>query len=183
MGAEAAAGRRGLMRTFATLVVLLAAVAATHADAAGKSKLSVKDAAALASYRLDLEGVRKVAAATRDFRRIEKMSPGLKEKLETPEGEGPQSLDDSVKRIESVPQAVRVLKRNRISARDFLLTTMTLFGATMMANVEKETGQPASLPESLSRENVNFVKMNEEEVAKLAPQIFQSGEGKGFGSR
>lgn len=156
----------------------LAAAMAGGAYGAAKSKLSASDTAAFASFRLSLEGVRKVAAANRDFRRIEKMSPGLKEKLETPEGEGPQSLDDSVRRIEGVPQAVHVLKRNHITARDYLLTTITLFGATMMASVEKETGQPASLPDSLARENVNFVKMNEEELAKLGPEIFQTTEGK-----
>ena len=170
-----AARRRGLMKV-ALALAFLAAMAGGAVHAAPKSKLSAQDAAALASFRLDLEGVRKVAAATRDFRRIEKMSPGLKEKLETKEGSGPETLDESIKRIEAVPQAAAVLKKNHISARDFVLTTMTLFGATMMADVEKETGQPASLPESLSRENVNFVKMNEEELAKLAPEIFQTGE-------
>lgn len=142
-----------------SLAVLLALPLAA---AEKKPRVSDADTKTLAAYRLDMGNIRKTVDVTVEFYELSEKDRGLEERTHSRPNE---TIQDSVRRLESEPKAMAVLKAHGLSARDYVLTSFVWLAATMVAVVEKDgTGK---LPPEVSRENVSFVKAHKAELEPL----------------
>jgi hypothetical protein len=148
------------------LLTLTLATSLPLAAAGRKADANDPDLKALAAYRLEMSNVKKVGAAMKEFEALSEKDPSLAKTANV----NAKTLDETVKKIEAEPRAMAVLKRNGLSARDYVMTTMTLMTAGMVAAFEKAGTKMNGLPPGVSQANVDFVKAHEKEIQALTPE-------------
>jgi hypothetical protein len=145
------------------LAVSLAVLLASPLLAAEKkTRNSEADTKALAAYRLDMGNIKKTADVTAELFELAEKDHGLEDRVRSrPE----EAIQDSVRRVESEPKAMAVLKAHGLSAKDYVLTSFVWIGATVFAALDKDG--TAKLPPEISRENASFVKAHKAELEPL----------------
>jgi hypothetical protein len=177
-------------RSFLFAAILLATAACGPADDAARSDAggaapageagaaapasSGDDLADVTSYRLTMDKLDKFYAAQRNLAlKAKAMSPEEREAMrrdDSDEASGSGSLDDLVRRIESVPQMRDAIRDAGLSPREYAVLTMSLLQSGMAASVIKM--RPKDDPDSLAREmqanieNVRFVQEHEAELTR-----------------
>lgn len=106
------------------------------------------------NYLLTVAAMNKVEAVYREFAAVVKADPAVAEQLaalepeETPDEPGLPSLDDAVRRMESVPQLAQAAKHAGIPMRELVLFNYTLMGTAMASSLDSAMGGGTELPEA-----------------------------------
>ena len=150
----------------ATLALLVTIVGvATPGWAQGKATAAA-DMKELASYRLTMDLVNRVARAT------SAMAPAMKDAPDLFSDE--QSLGDMEKVVKQVPAMVDALGKENITPREYAKFTLAMIQASLAAALQKG-GSP--LPESVAPENVKFVIDHEAEIQKIQQSMWGGAAG------
>jgi hypothetical protein len=162
----AAAGLFGLM---------LSLPQQAEAQAAHKSAgpdLAPGDKQMLLTYRLSMDKLNRLVDATEKFRQLEKSNPKLAESLERQqEQDNNESLSAKIAKLEKVPQVRSTLASSGITARDYVLSLLTVMNAGASVQIKKMGGDPSSLP--VSAENIKFYQTNQAAIERMTKSLTQ----------
>lgn len=163
------------------LVVLSAVVAlactkkdAANDSAAGTAGSPASGAAAAASageptandfsnYKLDMDGMRKYAAAIKGFSAL---TPSDTAGVSGLNMSGNESTAETIAKIESNPVARRVLADAGLTAKDYVWITAAYLQAAMTQGL-MEVSPQAKMPEGQNPQNVEFLKANKTELEAI----------------
>ncbi len=136
-------------RTCVCALILGAFAVASAADS--KAAAATDEAE---NYKLTVAAMNKVEAAYREFAAVVKADPAVAEHLaaleleETPGEPGPPSIDDAVRRMESVPQLAQAAKHAGIPMRELVLFNYTLMGMAIASSLDSAMGGDTRQPEA-----------------------------------
>jgi hypothetical protein len=140
------------VRSLAAFIFVLS-VASLPSPALAQSEADQK---AVMNHRLTIENVKKVFAIDKELLKLAIANPALAQKISN---QKPSGLDEAVKLIGSIPEVSAVLKTHDISARDYLLTTVTMTG-TAFAYQFSAAGKMPEMPAGMQKDNLEFWKTN-----------------------
>ncbi|MEX2272849.1 MAG: hypothetical protein WD690_15360, partial [Vicinamibacterales bacterium] len=80
-----------------------------------------------------------------------------------------RGIDATAKELERLPEVAAVLKANGISARDYMLTTMSLFSTTVTFDLIAK-GRLREAPPGMPTHNFEFLKANHKELEPLVAE-------------
>jgi hypothetical protein len=164
------------------LIVLAITAAAVDVRAQTKSTASAvsADEKEVYSFVLTMDSIQKLAAAQRDLEMLAKSDPEVAKKAEADDSEN-KTLDQMVRRIDSIPQVVAVLRKDGLTPREYAVSTMTLVQTGMVVGLKRNGTYKEYPPEMLklvSPANIAFMEQHYADIAKIMPAV----EGKGDGS-
>jgi type IV pilus biogenesis protein CpaD/CtpE len=154
------------------LVALSAAVACSSkdaaSDAAATGAATSTDAPAVASgaeptaneisnYKLDMDKMRKYTGAIKSFSTMSAEDSTILAAMSS--GSANESTVQMISRIESSPVAMRILRENGLSAKDYVWITAAYIQAAMTEGM-MASNPAAKLPEGQNPQNVDFLKAN-----------------------
>jgi hypothetical protein len=116
---------------------------------------SAKDAAAIKSYTLTMDKLRRISEATAALEQ-------LKEAREDGDEDTPPSIDAMVQRIDAVPEARAILAKHKLTTREYALAVVAGAHAAAAAELEAAGHKAEGLP--VSRQQVEFYKANKTEL-------------------
>jgi len=129
---------------------------------------------ALRGYDLTEANVKHTLAVTEKMRQ----APEAKRReFHEAAGES-KSFEDAAKKMEQNPEVSRMLKSEGISARDFLLTTITLSQASMISAMSKEHAG-MGVPPSVNPKNLEFINAHPEIAQRWWESMQKMGRGHG----
>ncbi len=128
------------------------------------------------NYLLTVAAMNKVEAAYREFADVVKADPAVAEQLaalepeDTPGEPGLPSIDDAVRRMESVPQLAQAAKHAGIPMRELVLFNYTLMGTAIASSLDSAMGGDTKRPEaqesSVYAANRKWFRENEDAVQR-----------------
>lgn len=122
------------------------------ASAADSKAAAVTDEAE--NYLLTVAALNKVEAAYREIAAVVKADPAVAEQLAalepegTPGEPGVPSVDEAVRRMESVPPLAKAAKNAGIPMRELVLFNYTLMGTAIASSLDSAMGGDTELPDS-----------------------------------
>jgi hypothetical protein len=163
--------RRGLL-LLALPAVLLAACdrggerrpdppahAGTDADPTREAEVTGEEVRA---HRLDMDEIRRWSAANIDLSRMARADPELARLMQEEVGPGETPMD----RIERHPGAVEVLRNQGFSPRHFVVASVALMQAMMVAGAMDQRAE-MEVPPEVNESNVRLVQENQAEIEQL----------------
>jgi hypothetical protein len=155
-----------------------------RAQAAHKSagpELPSGDKQMLLTYRLSMDKLNRLVDATEKFRQLEKSNPKLAESLERQqEQDNNESLSAKIAKLDKVPQVRSTLASSGITARDYVLSLLTVMNAGASVQIKKMGGDPSALP--VSAENVKFYQTNQATIERMTKSLTQQENAPGEAS-
>lgn len=152
------AGGRLMNRARAVMIAVLMMLSVVAAAARSQSA----DAKAVVQHRLTLDLIRRAIAVDRDLVAALKKDPALMKRAP----EKTAGIDGSAAMMNKIPEVARILEANGISARDYLLTQLSMF-TTALAHEYMLAGKlPPPKPDT-PMHNLEFWKQNLEAVKPL----------------
>ena len=121
---------------------------------------SAKDASALKGYSLTMGKLKRTNDAMIEFARLEE----TRDDFADDEG-ATQSIDAMVTRINAVPAARAILKKQGLATREYVLTLFATTHAATAAYMEDNGQKATGIP--VSRAQVEFYKANKAEIEKM----------------
>jgi hypothetical protein len=146
------------------------AVAALPADAA-PPVTGEPTANDISNYKLDMDKMRKFAAAMKGFKSLGKQDSMA---LEAAGSENNESTAQTIARLERSPVAVRVLREAGLTPRDYVWITAAWLQAAMTQGV-LESSKDAKLPAGQNPQNIEFLKAHKAEMDALGRDLGMSG--------
>jgi hypothetical protein len=155
------------------------AATTTAGTAAASAQGGDQDLADVTAYELSMEKVDKLFAAQRNVAlRVKDMSPeereAMKARADADDGND-DSLDDTVRKIESEPVLVGAIREAGLTPREYALLTVSMMQSGMAAGVIKM--RPNENQDSLAREmkanpaNIRFIQQNEAALEKKQKEM------------
>ena len=138
--------------------------------------LSPEDQKAIHDYKLSTSNTDKLMDANRRLMEMAEKDPQMRK-------DNPmtaRTLDDSVKKVDSLPAAKTVLKQVGLSSREFVVGTFTMMTAAMWHGMQKSYPQ-AQVPPYVNPDNLKFVDAHPELVKKWSSMPKGHKKGKGHG--
>ena len=123
-------------------------------------EFSESDTREIASYVLNEAGLAKYAEASRNLGEIAEQLPG-----NCDDDEGMQSLDDGAERLNAIPEVRAALESAGMTAREYVVFSLSLFQNGMAAWVLSQPG--GTLPPDTSMANVEFFRAHEATLQEL----------------
>lgn len=129
-----------------------------------------RDAAAVRDFRLTMDHVRGYAAATENVMNRAEADPAFRARVEGLHDDGDASMDETIRRMEGVPELRREIERAGISADDYIRTIMSLaaIGSHVMM---REMGHEAEATEWVSERNLAFFEENRAEIEEVMQRV------------
>jgi|1185.fasta_scaffold16392_3 hypothetical protein len=151
------------IRALTTILTTCALLASSFA-AQAKSK-DQADAEELQNYRLSLPVVKKLAQVQENIYSSLKANPSLADKYKDKEDHDAsnESLDQTVKKIEKIPELKQAIVKAGLTPREYFVASLAMAQATMASAMAEA---PDSLPSGL-RANMAFVKSHQAELTKM----------------
>ena len=140
------------LRSLALFIFVLS-VASLPRPALAQSEADQK---AVMNHRLTVKNVKKVFAIDKELLKLAIANPAIAQKISN---QKPSGLDEAVKLIGTIPEVSAVLKTHDISARDYLLTTVTMTGTTF-AYQFAAAGKMPEMPPGVQKDNLEFWRTN-----------------------
>ena len=134
-----------------------AAIPVTTASAAEPTAIEISN------YELDMDKMRRYAAAIKGFSAIAQTDTGEISGLNMSNGE---STAQTIARIEAHPAARRVLSQAGLTAREYVWITAAYLQAAMTQGL-LQVNPAAKVPEGQSRRNVDFLVANKAELESI----------------
>jgi hypothetical protein len=144
---------------------LLAAVCGPPAHAAS----SDADLRELTRYTLTLPDLRKYSAANEALTKLPKPAEKEEDADSDDESNDSESLDDMVKRMESVPGARKSIEGAGLTVRQYAVITMAIFQAAFAQFAIEQGADPAKVAKDagVNPANIRFVKEHKAELEKM----------------
>lgn len=168
------------MRSARHLIAALLAIACSSSDSSRASADSTAPAASgaatvngeptandIADYKLDMDRMRKYAAAMRGFASIAATDSAAAQAMGT---HADQSTAQAIARIESSPAAMRVLRDAGLTPTDFVWTTAAWLQAAM-TQAALDANPQANLIPGQNPQNVEFVRAHRAELEALTRDL------------
>jgi hypothetical protein len=148
------------------------AVATQPSDAGASSSAGEPSANDISNYKLDMDKMRKYAAAVKGFQSLGKQDSMA---LEAVAAKSNESTAQTIARIEGSPIAMRVLRDAGLSAKDYVWITAAWLQAAMTQGI-LETSKEAKLPEGQNPQNIEFIKAHKAELDAIAKDMGMNSE-------
>jgi hypothetical protein len=149
-----------------TALVCIAALLAIGAARAQKSDANDPDQKELHNYVLTMDKVKKIGSATHDMQEVARKHP----ELDRTSGDDAKGLSDLAAKLQKYPEAVSILSRNGLTAREYAVGFFTLIQASMAVGFKKSGAYkeyPPKMLQLVSRQNLDFVDQHFDEIRKL----------------
>jgi len=150
-------------RRFAPFVVLLACLPALVMAQTAEEK-------ALKAYSLDMTKVNKYAAVTERIAATVQANPSLATKYESEASKADESLDQTIKSLEKIPELSSAVRAEGFTMRDYMMTTIVLAYGAAYAEMKKADPR-AEVPAGLSPANVKFMDQHAAELRKIQSRV------------
>jgi hypothetical protein len=145
--------------------LLAALVIAVPAWAQSRPMLGPADDKAVREYKLTPSGVDKLLAVNMRFAEMVRKDPAKQAEKASPFTA--KTIDESVKRVEAVPETKAVLKEAGLSAREYVVGTIAVLTAAMWSAMIKQYPQAAAqMPPEVNRDAVKFFDKHPEIIEK-----------------
>ena len=122
----------------------------------------------ISNYKLDMDKMRKYAAAMKGFESLSKQDSMALESM------GPSSNNEStaqtIARIERSPVATKVLRDAGLTPKDYVWITAAWLQAAMTQGILEST-KGATMPAGQNPQNVEFIKAHKAELDALAKEM------------
>ena len=156
-------------RTLAIAALAVAPLSLQAQHASGHTMSA--DDRALHSYTLTMDHLRKLKQVALELTSYAKAHPDEAQNYEDMSNSDDATLDQQVARLESIPPMRKALSSAGMSARDYILTSLTFFQAAMTAGMmdsyAKTKQPPPALPYNVNPANVAFVRAHKAEIEQL----------------
>jgi hypothetical protein len=131
------------------------------------------DAKTLATYRLTLPTLRKIAQVQENMYNMIVANPSLKTKYanvdNAEDDHGPQTIDDMAKRFDRIPEIKRAITSTGLTTREYSVAMLTMFQAAMTLGFMEMDGpmKLKEVPAGVLADNVTFLKANKAELDRM----------------
>jgi hypothetical protein len=133
------------------------------------------DAAAARDFRLTMNHVRRYADANERIHARAAADPAFRARIAgMDEAQAAESMDEMIRQLEAVPEVRREIERAGLSAREFVLTMLSI-SAAVVHLMMRELGQEPELSEWLSERNLAFYEQNAEEIGGILERLQELG--------
>jgi hypothetical protein len=125
---------------------------------------------ALRSYSLDMTKLNKAAAVSERIAAMVQANPSLATKYEGEASKADESLDQTIKSLEKIPELSNAVRAEGFTMRDYLMTTLVMaYGAAYreMTKVDPK----AEVPDGLSPSNAKFIDQHAAEIQKVQARM------------
>jgi hypothetical protein len=133
--------------------------AGTDADPTQEAEVTGEEVRA---HRLDMDEIRRWSAANIDLSRMARADPELARLMQEEVGPRETPMD----RIERHPGAVEALRNQGFSPRHFVVTSVALMQAMMVAGAMDQHAE-MEVPPEVNESNVRLVRENQAEIEEL----------------
>lgn len=158
----------------ATLSLAVAAVAAPQ-----NSKIDNNpDVIETRHYRLTMDKIEKVAAASETVNKMLAADPALKKQVDAATEDNNASIDQKAKTIDTkFPQIAAVFHRNGITSREYIVVTLAFMNDVMLVGMKKQGSIKTYPPNTITPENATFVEQNYDKLMELNKKMTPPDEG------
>jgi hypothetical protein len=122
-------------------------------------------------HQIDMPEIQRWAQANLSLSRLAQSDPELARSMQSEAAPGEHPVD----RIERHPEAVRILRENGFSPRQFVVTSVSLMQAMMVAGA-MDQNPDMEVPAEVNPANVEVVRRNEAEIQRLFMQMQMEAE-------
>lgn len=157
---------RGLVRALqvaGTLALFAAAPASAQQGGAGDTK-------EISGYRLTDAGLAKYTQATRN---LESVAKAGQDACESDDDENGVTIDQAVAKLNATAGAAAAVKAAGMTPREYVVFSMAVFQSGLASWALSQPG--GKLPAGVSKDNVDFYRRHEAELAKLGAAKDESG--------
>jgi hypothetical protein len=170
-----------MIRPIASLLLSGAALLVTPPTVHAQGGDSVGYNMTLRSYTLTMDRLREFKQAGLNIETYARTHADEAQKWGDLSDNDSGTLDDQVRRIETIPPIKQAIVSTGLTTRDYLLTSITFFQAGMAAAVQDsyaKTNQKApALPGNVNPANVRFVRAHKTDIEQLKLGELASGGG------
>lgn len=138
---------------------------------AGHADDNDPDAIAIRQYRLTMDKVNKLLAATEAINKLAASNPGLKKRMQgSPDSD--QSIDQKVRYFDSnFPEAVAVVHASGLTTREYVMVSIAFLNDVMIVGMKKQ-GMIKEYPaNAITPENAAFVEQNFETLKQISEKL------------
>jgi hypothetical protein len=158
---------------FSCFVALTLLTSSTFAARAQKA-YDDPDAKEIANYSLSMDGIRRLATATRELKEWEQKNPDASKGMDGDEMKNAGSITEQAKIFDSkFPQGTAILKKNGFSPKEYFISLYAFVQAAMVVALKK-AGQPPDadkLNGVVNPANIDLIEKNWDETQKLNAAI------------
>jgi hypothetical protein len=145
-----------------TRAAIAAVLAATVLNTAAVAAQQSEDDRAIMQHRLTVDLVKQVVAVDRALVALLKKDPGLVKRIPR----DTRGLEASAEQMHQIPELAAILKANRLTPKDYLLTQLAMF-STALTHEFMMSGKLKQLPPNTPTHNLEFWKANAEALRPL----------------
>jgi len=149
-------------RRFAAFAMLLACAPAVLAQ--------TPEEKALGAYSLDMTKLNKTAAVSERVATMVQANPSLATKYEKEASKADESLDQTIKSLEKIPELSNAVRAEGFTMRDYMMTTIVLAYGMAYRDMKKADAR-AEVPAGLSPANVRFMDQHAAEIQKVQARM------------
>ena len=129
------------------------------------------DVIAVRQYKLTMDNVQKLVAATDAMNKMVAADPSLKKKMDA-QGDNDKTIDQKIKNIDAnFPQVAALLRAHGMSTRDYIMTSLAYLNDLMIVGMKKEGMIKDYPPNSVTPENAAFVEQNYQALKDIAKKL------------
>jgi len=129
------------------------------------------DVIAIRQYRLTMDKVDKLAAATDQMNKLRAANPELKKRMDA-SGDDAKTIDQKVANIDTkFPEAVAVLRANGLSTRDYIMVSLAFMNDMIMVGSKKSGMIKEYPPNSITPENIAFCEQNYDKLKQIGDKL------------
>lgn len=152
-----------LFRRWLPLVAVLAVLPAVVLAQTPEEK-------ALRAYSLDMTKLNKTAAVTEKVASLVQANPSLATKYEAEAAKADESLDQTIKSLEKIPELQSAVRGEGFTMRDYMMTTIVLAYGAAYKDMKKADPR-AEVPAGLSPANIKFIEQHAADIQKVQARL------------
>src|SRR5687767_1979594 len=139
----------------------------TPSPAASATPSADRDMRELADYELSMDAVTKWAAANKSLAELAEKRPELEEQGTTNSDNA--SLDDMVKRVESIPEMRAAIEKEGLSAREYALVSLAVMQSAVaqMALAQGVSADSIARQAGINKKNLTFYQEHKAELERI----------------
>lgn len=150
----------------------MAMVAASPAvSQSAKSVANSPDVVEVRQYRLTMEKLDKLVAATDALNKLIASDPAFRKKMDA-NTEEDRSIDQKARRLDAeFPQAAAVLQANGLSTREYIVLSLAFINDVTFVGMKKQGAIKEYPANALTPENAAFVEQNFDKMQELSKKL------------
>ena len=166
-----------LATAVARIVVVGLSQVCSAVPQAGHPNDNDPDLVAIRQYRLTMDKVDKLVAATEALRKLADSNPSLKQRMEG-DSDSNQTIDQKVKYFDTnFPQATAVVHSSGLTTREYVLVSLAFLNDVMIVGMKKQ-GMIKEYPaNAITPENAAFVEQNFDKLKQVSEKLSPAENG------